>query len=223
MTGLALALAINLAIIIALLGIQASKRIPKSFTDRLVVELMPDSPPPAETTAKAPQAEAPKPTLPRIPRVKPPPITIPRKLDMIELTPEEYAAADIGTLPKAAAESGAGSSAGDSEAVGRGPNGQILYAAEWWRKPTDTEVGGYLPPNAPEGYGLIACRTAADHRVEDCIELENYPRGSRLAGAVRQAAWQFRVLAPRINGREMIGEWVRIRIDYYHGRSGRRR
>ena len=132
--------------------------------------------------------------MPRIPRVKPPPITIPRKLDMIELTPEEYAAADIGTLPKAAAEFGAGSSAGNSEAVGRGPNGQILYAAEWWRKPTDTEVGGYLPPNAPEGYGLIACRTAADHRVEDCIELEIYPRGSRLAGAVRQAAWQFRSL-----------------------------
>ena len=220
--GLALALGINLAIILALLGIQASKRIPKSFTDRLiVVDVAPDSPRSEERSTKAPETERPRPIPPRLPRVTPPPISIPR-LEMIELTPEEYAAADISKLPeKAAAESGEGSSAEDSEQVGRGPSGQILYAAEWWRRPTNAEVGGYLPPNAPEGYGLIACRTVPNYRVEDCVELENYPRGSRLAGAVRQAAWQFRVRPPRINGREMVGEWVRIRIDYYH--SPRRR
>ena len=217
-TGIALAVAINLAMLIALLGIQASKRIPTSFTDRLVVDLMPDSPPPAEKSEKVPETAAPRPTPPRIPRVNPPPaIEVPRKLDMIELTREEYAANDLSKVPRSAsADSGAGTSAGDSEAVGRGPSGQILYAAEWWRRPTDAEVSGYLPANAPEGYGLIACRTVADHRVEDCVELENFPRGSRLAGAVRQAAWQFRVRPPRINGREMVGEWVRIRIDYRH-------
>ena len=50
-------------------------------------------------------------------------------------------------------------------------------------------------------------------RVEDCIEL-GQSRGSRLASAVRQAAWQFRVKPPIKNGQPMIGEWVRIRIDY---------
>jgi len=204
---------------VALLGIQASKRIPKSFVDRLIViDLAPDSPRPEERPSKAPESQAQRQTPPRIPRTDPPPISIPRPLDMIELTPEEYAEADIGKMPQSAPDSGAGRGAGDSPEVGRGPSGQILYAAEWRRPPTDTELAGYLPPNAPEGYGLIACRTVPNYRVEDCVELENYPRGSRLAGAVRQAAWQFQVRPPRINGREMVGEWVRIRIDYYHGR-----
>ena len=106
------------------------------------------------------------------------------------------------------------------EEVGRAPNGEVLYAAEWARKPTNTELNGYLPPNAPDGWGLIACRTVAGNRVEDCIELGQSPRGSRLASAVRQAAWQFRVLPPRRNGRPLIGSWVQIRIDYTRVRSG---
>jgi protein TonB len=135
-----------------------------------------------------------------------------KPLDMIELTREEFAAADVSKLPKAGAGSGA---EGDSEEVGRGPNGEILYAAEWAREPTDAELGGYLPPNAPEGSGLIACKTVPGNRVDNCFELGDIPRGTRLARAIRLAAWQFRVRPPRKNGKPMIGEWVRIRIDYY--------
>jgi protein TonB len=40
------------------------------------------------------------------------------------------------------------------------------------------------------------------------------PLGSGFARAVREAAWQFRVLPPRINGQPVIGAWVRIRITY---------
>jgi len=89
-------------------------------------------------------------------------------------------------------------------------------AAEWAREPTDAELGGYLPPGAPEGSGLIACKTIPGNRVDDCVEIGNDPPGSHLARAVRLAAWQFHVRPPRKNGRPMIGEWVRIRIDYYH-------
>ena len=35
-----------------------------------------------------------------------------------------------------------------------------------------------------------------------------------MAGAVRQAAWQFRLKPPRVNGRPTIGVWVRFRVNY---------
>lgn len=159
--------------------------------------------------------EKPKPPRPIPPLPKPaaPPN---RPLDLLVLSREEMAAADISRLGTAGGRgvAVASSSADDSEVVGHGPQGETLYAAEWARKPTNAELGGYLPPNAPDGYGLIACRTAPQNRVEDCVELENVPRGSRLASAVRQAAWQFRVKPPRKNGRPLIGEWVQIRITY---------
>ena len=143
---------------------------------------------------------------------KPTIVQPPHETPWVELSKEEMAASDIGKMPKSA---GGGSSAGDSEAVGRAPNGEVLYAAEWARHPTHAELGGYLPRNAPDGYGLIACRTAPENRVEDCIELDQSPRGSHLASAVRQAAWQFRVRPPRKNGKPLIGSWVQIKIEYY--------
>jgi len=38
---------------------------------------------------------------------------------------------------------------------------------------------------------------------------------------VLNAAWQFKVRPPRKNGKPMIGEWVRIRIDYVHSDADR--
>jgi protein TonB len=167
---------------------------------------------PAETRPTPREKESkplPKPriVLPAKPTIVQPPHETP----WVELSKEEMAASDIGKMPKSAG----GSSAGDSETVGRAPNGELLYAAEWARHPTSAELGGYLPRNAPDGFGLIACRTAPENRVEDCVELDQSPRGSHLASAVRQAAWQFRVRPPRKNGRPLIGSWVQIRIDYY--------
>lgn len=185
----------------------------------LVVDLQPESTEPAAKPSEAadvrpPAAARPVPPRPRPPELPPMRSPIPplKPLDMIELTPEEYAAADVAKLPKGDPGSG---SAGDSEEVGRGPHGEVLYAAEWAREPTDAELAGYLPANAPEGSGLVACKTIPGNRVDNCVELGDVPRGTRLARAVRLAAWQFRVRPPRKNGRAMIGEWVRIRIDYY--------
>ncbi|WP_347303185.1 hypothetical protein V5740_00755 [Croceibacterium sp. TMG7-5b_MA50] len=106
---------------------------------------------------------------------------------------------------------------GDSERVGSTPNGEPMYAARWYREPTDSELAGYLSTASGPGYGLITCRTVAGYRVEDCVGLSEQPPGSNLLRAVLAAAWQFRVRPPRIGGKEQVGEWVRIRIQYSTG------
>ena len=53
-----------------------------------------------------------------------------------------------------------------------------------------------------------------DYKVDDCVALDEWPNGSRLARAVLAAAWQFKVKPPRVGGSYKVGEWVRIRIDY---------
>jgi protein TonB len=220
-SGLALAVAVNAGLVIVLWGMGKFAPEVKKASQALVVDLIPEShsaAAPAETeVAQKPVAHS-----ETKPVIKPPPIVLPAKPTIavppmppekpspwIEMSKDELAAADIRNLPKA----GTGS-AGDSEIVGTGPHGEVLYAAEWARHPTDAELGGYLPANAPDGFGLIACRTIPGDRVDDCIELDQEPRGSHLASAVRQAAWQFRIRPPRKNGVPLVGSWVSIRIDY---------
>lgn len=224
-SGFALALAINVGLLLILmtLGIIPPPLSPKTMRG-VVVDLIPASRSAAPT--RQTQAERPRVATNR-PVPKPPPIILPVKPTIapprqpstksspwLELSKEDMAAADISKIP--AAGSGGG---GDSEVVGKGPNGEALYAAQWAREPTDAELAGYLPRNAPEGFGLIACKTIPNDRVEDCIELDQEPHGSHLAAAVRQAAWQFRVRPPRKGGHALVGSWVRIRIDYYHSGS----
>lgn len=145
----------------------------------------------------------------------------------IPLPRDQMAAADISRLPTpptALAARGAKMgppdtrSATDSPRVeGAGPNGEPLYAASWYREPYDNELSGYLSTASGPGWGLIACRTVTDFRVDDCIGLDEYPSGSNITRAVLAAAWQFRVRPPRIGGRSQVGEWVRIRIELRPG------
>jgi len=109
---------------------------------------------------------------------------------------------------------GGSSSSRDTERVGTAPNGEPLYAAAWYREPRDDELRGYLSTASGPGWGLIACRTAPDYRVEDCVGLDEYPNGSQINRAVLAAAWAFQVRPPRLGGRPLVGAWVRIRIDY---------
>jgi periplasmic protein TonB len=106
----------------------------------------------------------------------------------------------------------------DTERVGTAPNGEPLYAAQWYREPDDAMLGDYLSTARGPGWGLIACRTAPDYRVEDCVALEEYPQGSQINRSVLAAAWEFRVRPPRRGGQPLVGSWVRIRIDYSIGR-----
>ncbi|HEX6071457.1 MAG TPA: hypothetical protein VFY95_00405 [Sphingomicrobium sp.] len=211
-SGLALAVAVNVGLLLVLLTLGVIPLPEQKSSRATIVDFLPES---HSKATRAPASAAR--SEPRKPRLKPPKIVLPVKPTIqpppwIEMSKADMAAADIRNLPKAGA--GDGASAGDSEEVGRGPHGEVLYAAEWAREPTDAELGGYLPKNAPDGWGLIACKTIPGNRVDDCVELGQSPRGSRLAGAVRQAAWQFRVRPPRKNGKPLVGEWVRIRIDY---------
>jgi protein TonB len=219
LSGFGLALAVNIGLLLVLLTLGIIPTPGKKDSPALVVDLVPESHSTAPRAAKTP-TQQPTHFAASKPLPKPPPIVLPSKPTIespppqnsspwIEMSKEEMAGADISKL-----KPGAGSGGGDSEEVGRAPNGDVLYAAEWARHPTDAELGGYLPHDAPDGYGLVACKTMPEDRVDDCVELEDYPLGSHLARAVRLAAWQFRVRPPRKNGRPLIGSWVRIRIDY---------
>lgn len=217
-SGFALALAVELVLVLVLATLGRFAPEAKKASDALVVDFLPESHSRQSATqvhsAQKPVAHSstkplPKPppiVLPAKPTIAVPPPAPPQPSPLLEMSSAEMAAADIRNLPKG--------SAGDSEVVGTGPHGETLYRAEWARHPTDAELGGYLPANAPDGFGLIACRTIANDRVDDCIELDQEPRGSHLASAVRQAAWQFRIRPPRRNGVPLVGSWVSIRIDY---------
>lgn len=221
LSGLGLAIVINAALLAVLMTLGI---IPPPSAQRnlrgIVVDLIPrqrSSAPEKQVSqtrrhhaeTNQPVPKTPPIVLPSKPTITPPPRPQTKPSPWIEMSKDEMASSDISKI----ATAGSGS-AGDSEIVGRGPNGDAMYAAEWAREPTDAELAGYLPKTAPDGYGLIACKTAPQNRVEDCVELENSPPGSHLASAVRQAAWQFRVRPPRKGGKPLIGSWVRIRIDY---------
>ena len=211
-SGLVLALAVNVLLVLVLLTLGDVAPAVKKAGQAMIVDLLPE-PHKQQSAAKSVAQRKPPP-------VKPPPTVIPSKptivvprpkppheLPWIEVNKEQMDKADVASL----AQQGR---ADDSEIVGTGPHGETLYAAEWARHPTDAELGGYLPPNAPDGFGLIACKTVPGDRVDDCVELDQGPPGSHLASAVRQAAWQFRIRPPRKNGVPLVGSWVSIRIDY---------
>jgi len=141
----------------------------------------------------------------------------------IQMSKAEMASADIGRAPRVDGRAGGGSeggSGGGGSGAGQGPGGAMLYNAEWVREPTNAELATYLPAKRdPGAWGLIACRTIDRFRVEDCRELDESPRGSGMARAMRQASWQFLVRPPRENGKPLLGVWVRIRFDITPGRS----
>jgi hypothetical protein len=161
------------------------------------------------------------------PAAAPPAVPIPGKVQwpegFIELSRNDYRAGDIAKMKRQESGGGApsGGSPGDSASLGQGPGGVRLYAAQWYREPTDAEIGPYLPARRTQGdWAMIACKTVEKYHVEDCQELGESPPGSGLARAIRQASWQFLVRPPRVNGKPQVGEWVRIRFDFRPKKGG---
>jgi len=164
----------------------------------------------------APVARAPKP-----PVVPPPPVTLP----WIQMSHDQFAASDISKIPTHPAPtkeegdggngSGSGHNSGSTYGPGEGPGGEQLFNVEWYREPTDAELAFYLPKTGMggTGYGEVACKMIEHYHVEDCTEIGETP-GSGYGRTVREAAWQFLVRPPSINGVPQIGKYVRIRIDW---------
>ena len=166
------------------------------------------------SASAAPQASrAVLPVPPHLP--KPPVISKAPPVRMVEMSKADMAAADISKLGNhAGAATGSGNSA-STYGPGEGPGGAKLYRAEWFREPSNAEIGGYLPHGAPPGsWGMIACKTIEHYHVENCMQLGESPPGSGLSRALRLAAWQFLVRPPRIDGKPVIGAWVSIRFDF---------
>lgn len=220
--ALGLTAVIHLLLLLALLNITGALPVRQEIERRLLAfSVTPD-----KTTEKreageqrkrataAPRAEEPQPAPPTAPRPTP---EQPAPLPILQLDGRTMAAADIGKLarPSGAAGADAGRDNATSYGPGEGPGGVQLFDAEWYREPTSAELAFYMPSSMPKnGWGLVACRTVAQFRVDDCRQLDEFPKGSGLARAVRQAAWQFRVRPPRVGGKPMIGAWVRIKITY---------
>ena len=162
----------------------------------------------------------------------PPRVEIPSKNQVewppgfIKLSREDIAKADISRIKPAGGGGSTGASAGgggNAEGTGDGPGGARVYNAEWYREPTRAEMSPYM--SAARGgssgdWAMIICRTVERYHVEDCREVDESPRGSGLARALRQAAWQFLVRPPRVDGKAQLGTWVRIRFDFKAAKSG---
>ncbi len=221
--GVAIGLTIlaELIFLIILLGLQ-----PASWTDRKpsrptsVVLIPVDRPEPPPPTLAAAGKQAQVPSVNPVPHPPPPPRVAPvpnKKSPFLELTRDEFAAADISKLGTAGGKVAVAGQGKSDRSVGTGPGGVMLYAADWYpRPPTDAELNGYLPKRdiAPGSWAEVACRTIPDNRVENCQALGESPPGSGLARAIRLAGWQFRIRPPRVDGKPQVGTWVRVHIEF---------
>lgn len=224
-----LALTIALHLLVAgLLIVQKAAPLPERAQERLTTLFLPEAteeegadvserPERREPERKAGEkADEPRPEPPADPPPAPEEAPPPPAPNWLTMSSAEFAASNIANMPRHR-RSTPGDAADSASAYGpgEGPGGVRLYDPDWYRRPTGAELAGYLPANAPrKGWGLIACRTIEDYRVDSCTTLGESPLGSGFGRAVREAAWQFRVLPPRINGKPVIGAWVRIRISY---------
>jgi protein TonB len=236
--AISLALAIEALLLLLLLSLSSEDRPGKREKGITIVKLeaaeVPDeapepaSPEPADERPEPPQPETERPpppqpaepplpepaeaqALPTAPPIPPAPIQRPPSAEIPRNpVPSAPAARKVYGPP----DKGGSPAFRDSERVGTAPNGEPLYAAAWYREPREDQLRAYLSTARGPGWGLIACRTAPDYRVEDCVGLDEEPRGSQITRAVLAAAWEFRVRPPRLGGRSLVGGWVRIRIDY---------
>ncbi len=194
----------------------ASAAAPKSNAQAIVTK----------ATPRRAVPEIPKPVLPSANPLRMPPPSP----DFIKVSKADFDAMDLSKIPSgggvgAAGAKGSGDGKGQGAGAGSkgmigpgaGPGGAQLYPVAWHREPYDSELAPYLAAakSVPAGASAeIACRMIENYRVENCQILNENPRGTGLAKALRLAAWQFLVRPPRIDNKPQLGVWVRIRFDF---------
>lgn len=181
---IALTLLAELLFLLVLLGFGPSSwSPPRKVSEVTDVVFLPEPPAPhAPAPSQSAKAKAPAPI--HAPVIPPTPLA---KSPFLELTKEQFAAADISKLGSAAGH-GTTSGEGSSASVGVGPGGATLYRAEWYRRPTDAELNGYMTKSVePGSWAEVACKTIPDNRVENCQSVAESPAGSGLSRAIRLA------------------------------------
>lgn len=235
--GLALALLIEAALFLAILTLGQGAAGNRQSGDTLTtIDFSPDEEPDPATPEPEPEPER-EPTQAAQPSALPRPVPSPSpRVDLpstrslpfpmppaaaVPATKSEAPPADSPRITAVVRDDMSGPAGppntartGDSQRVGTRANGEPIYAARWYREPTDDELRGYLSTASGPGWALITCRTAPGFRVEDCELVDEFPSGSQIGRAVLAAAWQFKVRPPQVGGRVLVGEWVRIRISY---------
>lgn len=226
-TGIVLTLAVELLLLLLFLTLGPTP-IGNGRDDRSLstFNIAPDKAADKEKAKTKQKDKAKQPEKDRTPPVTPPPAPpVPPVLGpipgLLVLSKSDYAAADIGKIKSTPADPGEGSSAGDSVAIGSGPNGEPLYRAEWYREPRQAELQFYYPKTFREGSALIVCKTVERYHVNNCRILGEDPPGTGLARGMVNAAWQFLVRPPRKGGQPLIGTWVSIEISVSASNSRR--
>jgi protein TonB len=219
--ALLIVVGVHVLLVLALIFLAKARLLPAKLTpDLQIINLLPPSDPAREPMkrrvnggAKHAAKTVSKPLTTKLPPAPSRIVLIPgaETFDLAKTTPDR----SLTQTADAGAGTGEGTDNGSATGKGGGPHGETLYAAEWVREPTDAEMRTYLPRNIPEdAWAEIACRTIPGFRVEDCEELDESPRGSQLARALRQAAWQFRVRPKRSGANLMVGSWVSIHFSF---------
>lgn len=220
-----LALVVGIHLLLAFLFLVLTPPMLKPLEQVKTFTLLPSAPKPKATPSPKQHRAAAKKSPAKPAKPPPKPVIPPSQLVFGDPALQHF---DLAKVPShsddrvATADAGTGRDSDTTGQPGAGPGGATLYNAEWYREPTNAELGGYIKHalTTHGSWAVIACKTAPQYRVEDCQELGESSPGSGLARAVREAAWQFRVLPPRIDGKPIMGAWVRIRIEF-NERDGR--